>query len=47
MTSVGLGGQELKDGDHGLAGLLADSLAIALDKLEAKRQRIGILTRGG
>ena len=39
--------QELKDRDHGLAGLVADSLAIALDELEAKRQRVGILAGGG
>ena len=44
---LGIRGQELKDRDHGLAGLLADSLAVALDKLEAERQGIGILAGGG
>ena len=40
-------GQELEDGDHGLAGLLADSLAIALDQFEAEGQGVGILAGGG
>ena len=32
---LGISGQELKDRDHGLAGLFADSLTVAFDKLEA------------
>ena len=37
-------GQELEDGDHGLAGLLTDSLAIALDQFQAQGQGVGILS---
>ena len=44
---LGIGRRELKNCDHGLAGLLAGSLAVAFDKLEAERQGLGILAGGG
>lgn len=43
----GIGRQELKNGDHGLAGLLTDASAVVFHKLEAKCQGIGILAGGG
>ena len=42
----GIGRQELENRHHGLPGLLADSLAVALDQLEAEGQCIGILAGG-
>src|SRR4051794_13241632 len=36
--------QELEDGDHGLAGLLTDPLAIALDEFKAEGQGVGVLS---
>ena len=42
----GIGRQELEDRHHGLPGLFTDSFAVALDKLEAEGQCIGILARG-
>src|SRR5205823_3060107 len=38
---------DLEDGDHGLAGAFADSLAVVLDQLEAERQGVGVLAGGG
>ena len=43
---LGIGGQELKDRNHSLTGLFANSLAVAFDKLEANGQRVVELTDG-
>ena len=43
---LGIGGQELKDRNHCLTGLFADSLAVAFDKLEANGQSVVELANG-